>query len=456
LEASNLSLNEAIAIALKQNQSLIVSSYNPKIQENEILRAHALFDTQLSTTYLHTDSKTALQLESQADAFNTTLSKYNSYGSRVSLNYAQNINDSNPALSLSSSTPAYTSSLGVGISQNLLKDFGENINHTKIEIASKTHQSSKYLFLKEIINTVYDVQIAYWDLYEAQKNYELEEYGLSLIEELFQQKERMVELGGFPKALLQEIVASRADTLTTIAVASKKLKLSQMNFLLVMGTQEEFQIVDTPQEHTIKNFDNDTLWIQQHPDLLVNQIEIEKYAQLAKYYDNQLLPSLSVHVNYAMHNPSSQESHLSPYNKEHYLLNSGVTLSMPLDNTNAKSDMTKNRLEKLSAAAKRDKLLHEITLSVKKAKSEIDTIKEITKLSKMSVKAQEEIMKQEDRKLELGLTTMKNYLDNMSALIVKKKKLLSYECDMMRSFATYYKATGTMPDFLNIDVSEFK
>lgn len=436
---------------------MIVSSYNSQIQENEILRAYSLFDTQLSTTYLHSDSKTALQLESQADAFSTTLSKYNSYGSRVALNYAQNNNDSNPPLSLSSSTPAYSSSLGVGISQNLLKDFGEDINMTKISIASKNYESSKYLYLKEVLGTIYDVQIAYWDLYEAQKNYELEEYGLSLIEELLQQKERMVELGGFPKALLQEIIASRADTMATIAVASKKLKLTQMNFISVMGTQEEqFQIIDTPKEYTLNNFNNDTFWIAQHPDLLVNQIEIEKYAQLIKYYDNQLLPSLSLNVNYAIHNPNAYERHLSPYSKEHYLLNSGVTLSMPLDNSNAKSDITKNRLGQLAANAQRDKLIHEISINVKKAKYEIETIKEITQLSKMSVKAQEEIIKQEDRKLELGLTTMKNYLDNMSALIAKKKKLLTYECDMMRSFANYFKVTGTVPDFLNIDVSEFK
>lgn len=457
LYASDITLNDAIQMALKQNQNLILSSYNPKLQKNEIRRAYSVFDPQLTSSYVHSDSKTALQLESEVDTFSTGISKYTPFGSKVSLNYAQNSNGTNPPLSLSSATPHYTSSLGVGISQNLLKDFGESINMTKISVASRMHKSSQYVFFKEILNTLYDVQVAYWDLYEAQKNYELEMYGLWLIEELLKQKERMVELGGFPKALLQEIVASRADSMASVAVTQKKLNLAEINFMSILGLQEgAFQTIDTPKEYVIENFNNDEYFINQHPDILVNKIEIENYTQLVKYYDNQNLPSLSLTANYAFHNPNANEKHLSPYSNEHNFYSSGVVFSMPLDDSNAKADIEKNRLNILVAKSKRDKLYHDIGVSIKKAKNEVETIKNITNLSKISVNAQEEIMKNEDRKLELGLTTMKNYLDNLNALITKKKKLLTYECDMMRSFAGYYRAVGSTPEYLHIDLSELK
>lgn len=455
--ATEISLHDAIQMALKQNQSLILSSYSPKLQENEIRRAYSVFDPQLISSYLHSNSTTALQLESEVDTFSTTVSKYNSFGSKISINYAQNINDSNPPLSSSSSTPHYTSSFGLGISQNLLKDFGESINMTKISVTTRVHESSKYIFLKDILNTIYDVQVAYWDLYEAQKNYELEMYGLWLIEELLKQKERMVELGGFPKALLQEIVASRADTMASVAVTQKKLNLSEINFMAVLGMQEgAFQTTDIPKEYPITNFNNDEYFLNQHQDILVNKVEIENYTQLVKYYDNQNLPSLSLTLNYSLHNPSAQEHHLSPYSNDHYFYSSGVVFSMPINDSNAKADIEKNRLNILLATSKKEKLYHDIRVSIKKAKNEVETIKNITNLSKISVNAQEEIMKNEDRKLELGLTTMKNYLDNLNALIIKKKKLLSYECDMMRSFAGYFKAVGLAPEFLNIDVSKLR
>jgi outer membrane protein TolC len=227
--------------------------------------------------------------------------------------------------------------------------------------------------------------------------------------------------------------------------------------MAVLGMQEgAFQTTDIPKEYPITNFNNDEYFLNQHPDILVNKIEIENYTQLVKYYDNQNLPSLSLTLNYSLHNPSAQEHHLSPYSNDHYFYSSGVVFSMPINDSNAKADIEKNRLNILLATSKKEKLYHDIRVSIKKAKNEVETIKNITNLSKISVNAQEEIMKNEDRKLELGLTTMKNYLDNLNALIIKKKKLLSYECDMMRSFAGYFKAVGLAPEFLNIDVSKLR
>ncbi len=416
-----------------------------------------MFDAKFSSSYLHTDSKAAIELQSKKDAFNLSLSKQTVLGSTIGLNYSQNINDNNPPLTIMSSSAKFEASTGVSFSQNLLKDFGTKVNTTKIFVASKIYDGMKYNFLQDVLNTIYNVQVAYWNFYEAQKNYELETYGLTLLEELLKQKEKMVELGGFPKALIQEIVASRADVLTRMAITEKNLKINEINFESVLGSlDDKFEASDLPFEYSINNSEDESAILEKHPEILANKTQADASRRLLSYYDNQLLPSLNVGIDYSLNNPSPEKSSLNPYTKDHDSFSTGLKFSMPIDNSSAIADLARTRLSLMSATAKEDKIKYDIKIKVKKALLEIDTIKNIVNFARNSVEAQEKIMLNEDKKLELGLTTMKNYLDNMNSLIIRKKQLLSFECDMMRSFASYFEAIGRSPEFLNINLSEYE
>ena len=85
-----------------------------------------------------------------------------------------------------------------------MKDFGPNINNTKIVIARRNSKISKVQLEKIISDTILDVENKYWNAVYRKMNYELSKLSLELAVDLFVKNEQEVELGTLPKiALLQ-------------------------------------------------------------------------------------------------------------------------------------------------------------------------------------------------------------------------------------------------------------
>ncbi|QSZ41884.1 hypothetical protein GJV85_07110 [Sulfurimonas aquatica] len=452
-----LSLEQAIKSALSKNRDLIVSSYGPKKSSFNILKEEGRFDLSLESSVNFTQDKSAIQFTSDSTNYNIELSKYNSFGTDISIQYQKDIIDSNPPFTLSSSTPRFDSSLGLSLSQNLLRNFGTTVNNTHISISKKMLQSEKYKLLEATLLILYKVQIAYWNLFEAQQKYTLELFSLSLIEELLKQKERMVELGGFAKALLLDIKASRADSFTLVADSKRSLEVAKLEFLEVIGLQNiDIELSDRPFEYDVKYSEDKERYIDNHPMVLINNINVESLKQMNSFYENQMLPSLSLDVGFETHNPSISDNSLSPYKDNHNVFGVGLQFSMSIDNSVIKSDLGKGRLSELEYKANENRIKFYLKSEITKAIANIKYIKELLFVAKQSVDIQKSIIKNEDKKLELGLTTMKNYLDNMKELTKRQIKLLEYEASMMRYFATYYNAVASTPEFLNIDISELR
>ncbi len=451
--ATDITLVEAVKNTLEKNPNLQISALAPKISKTDILKESGIFDIWLNGSFLHTNSKAAMSTAFQTDVSTLALSKYTDFGSNIALNYTKNTN----AYSPSSSVAPYSATAGVSISQNLLKNFGATVNNTKLYVASKAYESAKYGFYKDTMDAIYEAQVSYWNLYEAQKGYKLDGYGLSIVDELLRRKERMVELGGFPKALLQEIAASKADMQTTLANSYRGLKLAQIAFGTTLGMGgHEFEVKEPPFQHSIKTENAINEAYKNRPELLANWAQKEALQRMDGYYNNQLMPTLTLNANFGSNNPNAQSESYYPLSKNHNTHSAGINLSIPIDNSSANADAQKAKLNLMLIAAQENKIKQDIEYQVKKAVVELERISVVLNAAKKSVEAQEEVIKNEDRKLELGLTTMKNYLDNQHSLVARKKALSAYECAMMRAVAEYYKAIGTPPEYLNITLSEQK
>lgn len=449
--AVQISLGEAVKSALLKNPNLQVSAFSQRLSEADSLKENAPFDFILNSSFLHTNSKAAMLASFQTDMSSASLSKYTTLGSNFSLNYSKSSNIYTLGLSPTASTSPYSASAGISFSQNLLKNFGSKVNTTKIYVASKTTESAKYSFLKETLDMAYDAQIAYWNLYEAQKGHELDGYGLSIVDELLRRKLRMVELGGFPRALIQEIISSKSDMQTALANSDRNLKLAQISFAAIMGAQsDDFEAAEPPFEYEVNTGDSLKNAHNSRPEMLINKAQKESLERLDGYYANQLLPTLTMSANFGSNNPSAQTQSWYPYSQNHNLYSAGINFSMPIENSSANADIQKNRLNLMLVKAQENKIKQDISYQVKKATVELERVGVVLKMAKQSVAAQEEVMKNEDRKLELGLTTMKNYLDNQNLLVSRKKSVLAYECLMMRTIADYHKAIGRLPEYLNI------
>ena len=113
---------------------------------------------------------------------NVSLSMNNTFG------YWQNApnNDFNPTTN---------ASLGISISQNLIKGCCVSLNNRVIRVARNQIRISDLTFKQQIISTVANVVSLYWDLVQFNENLKIRQQALDLNTKLYEDNKRRAELG---------------------------------------------------------------------------------------------------------------------------------------------------------------------------------------------------------------------------------------------------------------------
>lgn len=189
-----LSLSDAIQRALAHNLDLRISSYDPAIRLNDLVRAEAAFDAVLfgSAIFDNTD-----RANLQSSFFTETVTTPSGVGTvrRPSDPFIQT-EDYNYELGLrkrlptggsielgqqlrrfrvedNSDTPFYDPffefTYNVQFRQPLLRDFGIDLNRASINAARNNYRASQHQFQLAVINLVSQVESLYWALAQARQ-----------------------------------------------------------------------------------------------------------------------------------------------------------------------------------------------------------------------------------------------------------------------------------------------
>ncbi|MGA2329349.1 MAG: TolC family protein [Bryobacteraceae bacterium] len=134
-------------------------------------------------------------------------------GTQVSLNFS---NSSQTTNSLRATFSPYSSStLGLNITQPLLRGFGMGLNRRYIRIAQNDRKVTGLVFRQQVIETVTGVIRLYYDLVALMEDVRVREQAVALAEKLSQDNQRQVEAGTLaPIELVRaraQIAASRQD-----------------------------------------------------------------------------------------------------------------------------------------------------------------------------------------------------------------------------------------------------
>jgi outer membrane protein len=113
--------------------------------------------------------------------------------------------------------PFATSSLGLTVTQPLLRGFGRRVNQRYMRIAGNQQRITSLLFQQQLIATVYGVTRLYIDLAAIHEDIAVKEQTLALAERLFADTKAQVEEGTLPEIELTranaQIASARQDLL---------------------------------------------------------------------------------------------------------------------------------------------------------------------------------------------------------------------------------------------------
>src|SRR6266478_3575024 len=226
-----LSLQEAVELALENNMDIVVQRYNPWFADTGILKAKAggfgggtpgavfggstantpflSFDPLLTTTLSIDDRNIPVNnplisgtgtgvsglvpLTIHTSTFNTQLSQGFQTGTTFFAAWDNTRTSSSSTANLFN--PSVQSTIFAGFQQQLLNGFGRSVNSRNIRIANNNRKIADWAFTQQAITTVTSTITAYWELVFARGNVKVQEQAVTVAEKLYNDNRKQLEIG---------------------------------------------------------------------------------------------------------------------------------------------------------------------------------------------------------------------------------------------------------------------
>jgi outer membrane protein len=226
-----ISLQDAVELALENNLDIAVQRYNPWFADAGILKANAggsgggvpggvfggstsnnpplNFDPLVTSTISYDDRKVPVNnpLTSGTGTGVSSLASLALHTATYNFQYSQGFQTGtnffttwdNTRSSSSSNVnlfnPSVQSSIFVGLQQQLLNGFGRSVNTRNIRIAKNNRKIADWAFTQQAITTVTNTITAYWELVFARENVKVQQQAVTVAQKLYNDNKKQLEIG---------------------------------------------------------------------------------------------------------------------------------------------------------------------------------------------------------------------------------------------------------------------
>jgi outer membrane protein len=230
-----ITLQDAVELALENSLDIAVARYNPWIADTDILRTKAggqgrgtpgadfptsqasidpfsqfpSYDPIISATTSIDSRTTAVNnpflsgtgvgsntltgLHSHAFLFDAAYQQSFTPGTTVNVGWNNTRSSSTSAANFFN--PSVQSSLTAGFSQQLLNGFGYFVGRRNIMIAKNNRKIADLVFVNQAITTVTNAINAYWELAYARENVKVQQQAVAVSEKLYNDNKKQLEIG---------------------------------------------------------------------------------------------------------------------------------------------------------------------------------------------------------------------------------------------------------------------
>ncbi len=468
-----LSLREAVLLALKNNLDIAIAAYNPKIKSEDIAIAKAIFDPTFSLTLdaNRTKSPVSNTLQSGAGAessrietidnenrdVNASIVQKLPFGASYTLSMTNNRLNTNLPFAQPGSpnfgiNPSYKTFLTLGITQDLLKNFGVDVNTAPIKIARNNQAISVTQFRQQANQVITSVYARYWDLVFAIENLEVQKHSLRLARELEELNKARVRAGVAAPVEVTQAEAQAAARVQDVILAEKAVKDAEDQLKLIINFPDGERIwartvlpADTPPfEVAPVNVDASIQEaLEKRPEYAAQKLTLQNTDLNLRVARNQLLPSLQLQGNVGLNglNGSAGGDLDRLTSGDFTQWSAAMVLTYPLGNRSARSAFTQARLSHDQAGTSLLSLKRQIISQVREAVRRIEADVRRVEATKAARALAEEQLRVEQKRLEAGVTTTFN--------------VLSFQRDLAEAQASEIKAITTYnQDLANLDLQK--
>jgi outer membrane protein TolC len=489
----SLSLEDCILKAMRDNLNVAVEVLSPELADTSVSLAKERFLPSLSFGYnLRSTNSPSFSF---IEADETITSDYYDYAARLSqviptggtFSISLSAYKSETNQKFLSVNPRYGSTLRFSFTQPLLRNFGLKINRTEIIIARNNWEMSESQFKSVLMDTVYEVESAYWNLVHSREDLEVKKQSLKLARDLLNKNKREVEVGTLaPIEILSaesEVATREADILQAEAMVKNNEDLLKTVINLGdngEGVDIEILPVDKP-TFTFREVSFEEALVtafQNRPDLQATRIDIKSKEVNLSYAKNQLLPDLSLNANYwspgisgtqLIYDPldpfgppimtipgGSSEALKDALGLKYENWTVGVTLSIPLNTVFSRAQQAQAKVDFKQTTLRLKNQKQQVELEIKNAVRAVQTDYKRVQAYRIARELAEKKLEAEEKKLKVGLTTNYVVLQYQRDLADARSAELRAVIDYSLSLAQLERAMGTSLEKKNIKLSIYR
>ena len=504
-----LGLRDALSMALANNKDIEVARENVRIAEFDLLGAHGAYDPRLNFTTFYERAENPISSFLSGGQNGSTIQS--DYAGTVRLEGQTPVLGGSYRLDFSSSrfttnnefvalNPQYPSSLSFTYTQPLWRGLKIDNTRRQIAIARKNLSLTDAQFRQRAIDTITNVQRAYWDLVFALRSLQVQRDAVTVAQTQLTHNKRLVQEG----------------TLAPIDVVAAEAQISTYE-QGVFSALEDVSRSENLLKHLIAENQTSPIWnesivptdpvdlqvpgvslpdalqtaMQNRPELQQSNVvkEINEIDQ--RYFKNQTKPAVDLVGTYGLNglagsistagvNPFTASSlqvrqrvdelstlaGLDPLpivppqtfspdllggpgqSLQSLLANRygnfriGVSVSLPLRNRTAEAQLGRSLVEGERIATQREQLEQAIQVDVRNALQSMRSAESRLRAAIATREANEQQFASEQRKLDAGQSTTFLVLERQTQLTTARGLELKAQTDLNKAIADLQRATG--------------
>lgn len=494
-----LPLESVLLLALKNNLDITFARMQPAAAETDIMREEGQFDTTFTSEFskyrekkqvanflagavpedptlpIPEDEATIWQERYEFDA---GLKKRFTLGTQADLTLRHK--DSSSDLPFAGLVPEYYSELVLGLTQPLLKDFGIEVGRSFIKIAGLNYEVSEEQLRQDVMDVLYQVESFYWDLYFRIEDLDNKKKSLERAKDLQRTFRIRIDAGTLAPIEIHQADAEVALRTQEVILAQSRVRRAEDDLKKALNLYRDdrywnvsVQPADAPAKSEIQPVANECVAIamEKRPDIKQARLGLDISSTELRYRKNQLLPRLDLFGSIGTNGLSGGNNPVtifddptvpspppppSPWrgkrndsfeymrDRDYYTYQVGVRLEFPLENRIARSQHTRARIEAAQAETTLKNVENTVINEVRDAIRVIVTSRELIDSSIATVRFNQEKLKAEEKKYDVGMSTAYAVLDYQADLANAESNLALAYAEHRKALANLMRVMGTL------------
>ncbi|HZP42635.1 MAG TPA: TolC family protein [Candidatus Binatia bacterium] len=502
-QVQDVSLKEAIGMALENNPGIAAQRLEPGRVGTNVLGAEAVFDPTLAAeiqtatqTTPNASSLSSVAVTNVDDRFaNVHLLKTLRTGAQVTLDSLNERIDNNA--SFQSLRPQYVPSLNFSLVQPLLRNFGWDFSYLVVRIAQENSDAAVFTYQAQVADFVEQVVEAYWAIVGARENVAVQRESKALADRTVSENEARVKVGLLPPVAVLEAQADAKAREEQVIIAENNLAIArqQLAQLVFFRPKDTFvpRTLEPVEELAIRDVEVDLdaalgVALENRPEILASQRTVRATQLNERIAQNGLLPRVDLVGSYGVNALSGRTGPPRPFvsqvntggcvpalrdasgkpiifqcpgrsiiyagpasdaydrltSNDFRSYSVGVQVQVPLSNAAARSAFAERTIERDQAELNHRQLLSNVTLEVRQTTADLIAARQRIDTTRVARELAEENLRNQQKRHEVGMATTKDLLDFQTRLTTARAAEVQARIDYVTALSRWRRAQGRL------------